>query len=287
MIRFFTFSQYHNKIPVAGSTHIRVEQLIKYWPEADLYKYGENPDALIFQKVYCGPDYKFPAHFENIKILDICDPDWLDGMAIKETVDAMDAVTVPTQALKDFIGQMTDKPIYIVPDRFDIELVPPEMKRHEGKARTAVWFGYVHNSDLLRPTLGLLNELGLKLLVISNDDPLLYRYDPERIKEEFYEFRRYDEETIYQDLAEADFALLPKGRRPEDRFKSNNKDIKAVLAGLPVADSEETMRLFMSARERNSYLHKNYIRIKADYDVRNSVRQYQDIIAGLKKGLKS
>ena len=49
---------------------------------------------LIFQKVYCTPDYKFPEHFEGIKILDICDPDWVDGASIVETCNLWTAVLV-------------------------------------------------------------------------------------------------------------------------------------------------------------------------------------------------
>ena len=44
---------------------------------------------LIFQR-FCTPDYKFPEHFEGIKILDICDPDWVDGASIVETCNFMD-----------------------------------------------------------------------------------------------------------------------------------------------------------------------------------------------------
>ena len=50
-VRFMTFEQYHGKRNI-GSTRIRVRNLLKHWKEADIYKYGENPDVLIFQKVY-------------------------------------------------------------------------------------------------------------------------------------------------------------------------------------------------------------------------------------------
>lgn len=280
MIRFFTYSQFHNKKPVVGSTFIRAHQLLQYWPEAGLYTYGENPDALIFQKVYVSQDYKFPAHFEKITILDICDPDWLDGVAIKETVDAMDAVTVPTQALKDFIGQMTDKPIVIIPDRFDLNLIPKKPKTHTKRASTVVWFGYAHNATLLRPALPLIKELGLKLRLISNDDPHLHQF-PNSIPIEDYTFIKYDEATIYSELQKADFAILPKGFRPEDKYKSNNKTIKANLAGLPVAYDKETVELFIDPAERHKWIQENYDTIRSEYDVRKSVEQYQNLIAEL------
>src|SRR5687768_10393536 len=98
IIKFFTFEKYHNKKGV-GSTKIRVHNLLKYWDEASEYKYGEYADVMIFQKVYCTYDFKYPAHFPGIKILDICDPDWTEtpDIYIKETMDAMDAIVCPTE----------------------------------------------------------------------------------------------------------------------------------------------------------------------------------------------
>lgn len=282
MIRFFTYSQFHNKTPPVGSTFIRVHQLFKYWSEAGLYKYGENPDAMIFQKVYVGQDYKFPVHFENTKILDICDPDWFEGIAIKETIDAMDAITVPTEALKEFLQQMTDKPIVVIPDRFDILDLPKKPKLHTKPAKVVTWFGYSHNAELMRPALPLLAELGLKLRLISNDDPLLHQF-ANSIPMEDYTFVKYNEQTIYQELQLADFAILPKGFRPEDRFKSNNKTIKANLAGLPVATDKEEVLEFMEAGNRTKWLQDNYAKIVTEYDVRNSVEQYQNLIKELKR----
>ncbi len=282
MIRFFTFSQFHNKRPPVGSTHIRVHQLIKYWPEAGLYKYGEFPDVIIFQKVYVAADYQFPVHFENIKILDICDPDWLEGAAIKETIDAMDGVTCPTEALRSFLQQMTDKPVVVVPDRFDLELVPKKQKLHLKPATTVVWFGYSHNAELLRPALALIKELGLNLIIISNDDPHLHRF-PDSIDPEHYSFIRYDEATIYDDLRKADFALLPKGFRVQDKYKSDNKTIKAILAGLPVAHDKDTVLKLLDPFERRKFMRKRYTKTRLDYDVTKSVKQYQELISSISK----
>lgn len=277
MIRFFTFSQFHNKNPVAGSTFIRVEQLIKYWKEAGLYTFGENPEALIFQKIYCSEDYKFPAHFKGIKILDICDPDWFDGAPIKETIDAVDAIVTSTQNLADFIRQMTDKPIRVIPDRFDLELVP-KPRTHHSEATTVTWFGYSHNAELLKPAINSIQKLNLKLLVIANEDPG-WKF---HLKKDKYEFVKYNEETFYQDVQKADFAILPSGSRPQDRFKSNNKTVKAILAGLPVATNLEELESFMDARNRNSFMLKNYGIIRAEYDVKKSVEEYKMLIGELK-----
>ena len=73
-VRFMTFEQYHGKRNI-GSTRIRVRNLLKHWKEADIYKYGENPDVLIFQKVYMTGEtyrstaYKFHKYFPGTKIV--------------------------------------------------------------------------------------------------------------------------------------------------------------------------------------------------------------------------
>lgn len=281
-VRFFTYSQFHNKIPPVGSTHIRVTQLINYWKEADLYKFGENPDVLIFQKVYAAQDYQFPLHFEGIKILDMCDPDWLNGATgVKETVDAMDAVTVSSEGLLKFMKQLTDKPVVLIRDRFDIKKIP-KPKQHSERAQLAVWFGYRHNAETLRPAMNLIKELGLNLLVIADDDPMAWQWLPGQVGDDFhrqnYKFLKYREENIYYDLQRADFAILPYGGRPIDPFKSNNKTVKAILAGLPVAHDAEQVKGFMVAGVRQDYMTEHYKKTLQEYDVEKSVQEYKDLI---------
>lgn len=281
-VRIFDFSKYHGKYPDSGSTHIRVNQIIKHWPEADKYSYGEHPDVLIFQKVYCTPDYKFPAHYPGIRILDCCDADWLDGLtSIAESVNAVDAVTCSSDNLTNFIKQLTDKPVITVPDRFDVSLIP-DPKKHRGKAKTVVWFGYRHNAETLRPAMQAINAKGLNLLVIAEDDPLAWSWLPRNSYEEFrakrYSFIKYNEDTIYYDLQRADFCLLPNGMRPVDYYKSNNKTIKAMLAGLPVAYTGDEMDYFMDGKVRQNWINERYESTFKEYDCRNSVEQYKQLI---------
>lgn len=274
MIRFFTYSQFHGKYEPVGSDYLRVHQLIKYWPEAGLYKYGENPDVLIFNKVFVSQDYQFPAHFEGIKILDICDPAWFEGFNVVEMAQNMNAITCPTESLAEFIRQFQSN-VVVVPDRFDLAVIP-KPRKHIGKAKKIVWFGYMQNAELLRPAVALIEELGLELLIISNDNPI-HRWGITNA-DKYYSYKKYNEATIYQDLQSADFAILPEGFRPEDRFKSNNKTIKANLAGLPVAKTPEEVKEFMLAKNRQDWIESNYAKIRGDYDVKKSVGQYKEII---------
>lgn len=279
-IKFFDYSSYHGKPEPVGSTYIRVDQLIKYWPEADKYMYGQNPDVLIFQKVFCSPDYKFPKHFKGIKILDICDPMWIEGVDVVETCHAMDAVTVPTQALADFISQFHSN-VIVVPDRFDLELLP-KPKVHQGLAKTVVWFGYAHNIETLKPAMSIINEMNFNLVVISNDDPIANRWSMNRPNLDWYTYINYNEDTIYEDMQKADFAIFPDGMRPVDQFKSNNKTIKANLSGLPVAKTADEVRQYIKADSRKKWFDTNYDKIKAEYDVRKSVEQMKGIINAIK-----
>lgn len=282
-VRYLTYSMFHNKDPVVGSDFIRVNQLMKYWPEAKLYKYGENPDVMVFTKVFMAYDYKFPQHFEGMKILDICDPMWLEGFDVAETARAVDAVTCPTEALATFMRQLTDSPVYVIPDRWDLDpKVMKPAKQHSGEAKTVVWFGYSHNSDTLRPALNTINQLGLKLLVVSNDDPLIHRFET-RDPKEYYRFEKYKSDTIFGHLQEADFAILPGDYRPEGKFKSNNKTTRAILAGLPVATTGDEMRQFIDPKARQEYMLEHYGKVKRDYDVRKSVEQMKEIIAGIQR----
>lgn len=277
MIRYLTFEAYHGKSGI-GSTRIRVHNLIKYWPEAGLYKYGENPDALIFQKVYMNYDYQFPKHFEGIRILDICDPDWTEGLAVAETVRNMDGVTVPTEELAEFIRQFADCPVKVIPDRHDLETFPP-LKTHKGKLTRAVWFGYAHNAEVLRFVIPVLERFGIALTIISNDNPYADRWGSQEFD---YTYMHYNQETIHTDLQAFDICILPKGDRPRDRFKSNNKTVIAQLCGLPVVTNVDELEAMLTAEARQEEAQACYNEAIKDYDCKLSVVEMKGFIDGLR-----
>ena len=274
LVRAFTFAQYHNR-PNTGSTKIRVGNLIKYWPELELYKYGEKPDVMIFQKVYMQADYLYPKNLDCIKILDICDPDWFDNQAVKQTIDEMHAVTCPTEPLAEFLRQLTDKPVVVIPDRHDIAEYPVP-KKHYDKATKLVWFGYKHNAELLKGAMNWIERNGFELTVISNDAPNLGGE---------YNFIKYpaDEKDFIIELQKHDICILPQGNRPEDRFKSDNKTTKAWLAGLPVAQDAEQIEALIAPEARQKEALACYNKAIKDYDCKLSVKQMQDLIKELVK----
>ncbi len=144
-----------------------------------------------------------------------------------------------------------------------------------------VWFGYAHNAEVLKPAIKIINDLGLNLLIISNDNPMVYRFG-DRPKEEYYRYEKHPED-IGKLLREADFAILPGNYSPVGRFKSDNKTTRAILAGLPVATTGDELRRFMDPIERNKYMDEHYARVKSEYDVRKSVDQMKEIIAEAQK----
>lgn len=288
IIRFFTFCQYHGKSD-AGSTRIRALNLIKYWDEAELYQYGEKPDVMIYQKVYTTYDYKFQKHFKGIQILDVCDPDWKDSpdIFIKETLESMDAVVVPTQAMHDFLKQLTDKPIKIIKDRFDMNEFP-KPKVHKEEAKIVVWYGYAHNAESIRFAIPSLENRGLRLLVVSNEDPACYRWatDSEAFKSK-YTYKKFNHPQAYNEIQKADVCIMMPGHRPLDIFKSENKTVQAELLGVPVVTNAEQLDSLINAEARNEHVEQNYAKLKAEYDVHKSISEYKELIKELSENTVS
>lgn len=282
-VRFQTFEQYHGKINV-GSTWLRVHGLIKYWREAALYRYGEAPDVMVFQKVYATKDYHFPLKYQGVKILDICDPDWLDTVALRETCDAMSAVVCATEPLAQFVRQITDKPVRVIPDRHDIDLVPRSGKCHAGTGKKLVWFGYRHNAEVLKPFIRAYQNTDYELVVIANEDPVLERAATQRDAwKGRIKWVPFSQKTLYRHLQQADICLLPEGARPVDRFKSNNKTTIAQLAGLPVAKSPEDLDRLADPKVRAKEAREARLKAINEYDVRKSVSEYKMLIDELTK----
>lgn len=273
---------FHAKAQV-GSTKIRVHNLLKYWPEASTYKFGEKPDVLIFQKIYANKDYKVPITFPAIKILDICDPDWLGGVPIKETLDAMDAVVCPTEPIKEYLSQLTDKPIRVIKDRFDLDEFPAK-KIHRGPVKTVVWFGYQHNAVSLKLAVRAFESRGIGLKVVSDHDPFASRWasKPEQYESK-YSFVKYTPDTAYREIQQADICVLPKMVRPVDRFKSENKTVIANLLGLPVVTNAGELDALMDSEARNRHIDTMYDKLKQDYDCRLSVKEYKELIDEVKQ----
>ncbi len=279
-IGIFSFEMYENRQKDSvGSSRIRCTWLMNHWPDAELYKIGKKYDVIIFQKVY------FPRlmkEFDGIKILDMCDPDWLDGKAVKESIDLCDAVTTSSDNLRLFIQKMTDKPVEWIDDRIDLDK-HKDRKQHVGTAKAVVWYGYHNNHSMIDGTLSTLKRLGLQLTVIS-DMPYYPSKSIAGVEEEWLVKNikniKYDPNTINQELiAGGDMVINPKSETGKYKFKSENKTHIAWAIGMPVAKTGEDVELFMDAGERTAEAERRLKDVAELHDVRHSVKQYEDLIA--------
>jgi len=264
-----------------GSSRIRGSWLVKHWPEAELFKIGQKYDAIIFQKVYF---LRFLKNYKGIKILDLCDPDWLEGKPIKETIDLCDAVTVSSKALQEFICQMTDKPVIFIPDRMDPESHTIK-KQHKGRAQKVVWFGYAHNHRVIDSALATIKRLGLKLTIISD---LPYHpgsnigdIDNEWISRNVTNIK-YDYDSINEEIVNGgDIVINPKIDTGKFKYKSDNKTYTAWMLGMPVATDSAELEKLMDQQARIQEADKRLSQAQNELITPLSVAQYKDLITKL------
>lgn len=274
-IGFVLFDNYLQRKNI-GSSRIRGRWVIKYLNrlpdvKAEEFVQGKPYDVIIFQKTYWK---EMAREFKGIKILDICDPDWLEGADIVAFCKLMDCITVPNEKMKEALSQYTDKPIHIIPDGEDIEALP-DPREHIGKAKTVVWFGYSHNMEPLYQTLYTIKKMGLKLLVVSDGHLNTSECSVENIK--------WDALTCEQEYQRADFALLPEKLSGRFLYKSNNKTIHSWALGLPVAKTPADMERFMDGEERKKEARLRYAEVKEKYTVAKSAEKLYNIIKAIKK----
>src|SRR5437667_17993 len=95
----FTFAKKHHRpIEKCGSSMWRGEWLWRNWPQAENYVEGRHYDVVIFQKVWHPELYEKIT--DSIKILDICDPEWLQSdWPIFKIASQMDAIITSSEGL--------------------------------------------------------------------------------------------------------------------------------------------------------------------------------------------
>lgn len=274
-VGFATFEDFYNRAPNSvGSTMIRVSWLLKYWKDAEVYKVGRHYDVMVFQKVYWDD---MAEKFPGLKIMDLCDPDWIEGKPVMNYLHKMDVVTTSTDELADYIRKFVDIPVYTVPDRVDLEQY--EMKKTswgEGPIKSAVWFGYSGNFRYVVPALEELAKHNIKLTTISDQPPHMPRIYTHTAIENIL----YSQDTITDILPNYDIALLPKttGIDLRGKYKSNNKTVQCQALGLPVVRDLEDFKRLMNPDERKKEAQTKRKEVEDKYDVKMSIKQMKDII---------
>ena len=274
-IGIITFEKYLGRKGI-GSSRIRGHWLIKHWPEAEEFVQGKSYDVMIYQKAYWVEHAK---SFKGIKILDLCDPDFLHWtFRTKEMIEEVDAVTTSTEALAEAYRAFTDKPVICIPDRIDLDEIQTH-KYHLGKAKTVSWYGYSTNFDMLRPVVPFLKKFKFNLNVISNSGFTL----PVGITDVTLSNYPFNWDTIYQDLLDSDIVINPQSSRGKWRFKSNNKTILAWALGLPVATNIQDLQRFKDEEERKKEQALRLQEVKDKWDIKYSVEQYKQLITSLEE----
>lgn len=271
-VSFFTFEQIHGKSNI-GSTRIRADWLIKYWPKAERFKIGKKYDVLILQKAYLT---EYAEMFDGIKILDICDPDHLDFHPLIKMINKCDAVTVSSPELYNLVKNWTNNIVRHIPDRIDL-VYNKQKKIHKGKAKSVVWFGYSHNEHCLSNAIPYLDKLGLKLTVISEEMTALCDYGFEEYKDKL-SWKKFNIDTLNDEIIKHDFVVMPPSMKYRDRYKSNNKTVHSWSIGMPVANNYEDLVRFMNPKERIKEAEVRLKEVKEKYDVKLSVKEYRELI---------
>lgn len=258
-----------------GSSRIRGRWMWESWDDAELYHIGKQYDVLVFQKVYWD---KMLNSFDGIKILDLCDPDWLEGKNVMEYISMCDYCTTSTESLAQYIRKFVSTPVRCVPDRIKID-EHKTREKHIGKARKVVWFGYSHNQDCIRQTLETLAEYALELHVISNQPytpPL--GFDFVNIVNHTYSYPQ-----AHEIIKQCDLYISPERSDARGKFKSNNKELTAMALGVPVIRTSEDLDRLINESERNEQMESDLKEIKDKWDVRYSVEDYKEIINEISK----
>ncbi len=270
------FDQWQGKFNI-GSSRLRCDWVIKYWPEAERFKMGGQYDVVIFQKAYW---IDFAKEYKGIKILDLCDPDWLEpNSRVIEMMQYVDAITTSSLELAKYVTKLTDKPVWFIPDRIDLD-VHREKKEHVGRAKTVAWFGYGHNFPALQSALKALVDLKLDLIVVSNE---AFHPAPSFVNKIDVTNIAFDDKTLNQNISRADIIINPKLSSGRFRFKSTNKTLIAWAIGMPVVETDTDLKRFLDEGERKKEAELRLKEVQEKWDVKFSVQEYKNLIAELQK----
>lgn len=274
-ISIVTWQRWNGRKPGSvGSSIIRGDWLVSADPDFKFWKHGEQFDALIVQKVY---NKDLLTDFQGPRILDICDPDWLGGgVDIAEYMNLASAVTTSSEALRDTLAPYTKKPVVFIPDRINYEFLPKPKPIQEGRATTAVWYGYAQNFDTLGIILDTLADLKMNLLVVSNQS-----FNPMNARGVNIKNVTWEQATAHQEIQRGDIVLNYQPPMGKYLYKSSNKTDIAYALGLPVAKTAEDLERLMDAKEREKDVAVWNLARRAEMDIKNSAREYKNLIATL------
>jgi len=277
-VKILTFEKFHGRSKGAvGSSILRGDWVINNWDKASVWTNGAYADVMIYQKAYW---LYHMQDFKGIKILDMCDPDWMrEDIKLAHVAKYLDAITCSTDALTDAVKGMVDIPVITIPDRLDMNQFPVDKKIHENQATTVCWFGYLHNAEVvLNMILPSLEKNGLNLVVVSDKD-----FHPSMSCGIEITNIRYNIANAYEHIRDCDFVVNPHFGEKNFKYKSNNKTLVSWALGNPVADTVEDLKRFIDPNERNKEVEIRSKEIQEKWIMKISIEQYEQLISQIWK----
>lgn len=275
-----TMEKFDNRLKNSvGSSRIRMRWMLPFWKEAEEYVIGKNYNVMIFQKVYWE---NMKREFKGIKILDICDPDWLEKKPVFKFVDLCDATVTSTPALAEYIRKIRpDAIVKCIPDRVLLSQAVPKKQTHLGKIKKLVWFGFHHNTHYLVDTFDELIRNNVELTVISQQpfEPTLAYKGKIKIHNV-----PYNQDSLNQELIKADAVIMPPPRGDlKSKYKSNNKVLHAWSLGLPVIVTANDLDRLMNEEERQKEAVLRLKEIEEKGNIEISVKEYKELIETIRR----
>lgn len=282
IVGFQTFEQWHGKKNIGG-TRLRAHWPILRWhdagPEigdAELYTFGRKYDAIVFQKVY---NWDLAENFDGVKILDLCDPDWLHwGYPVKRMIEACDVIVTSSEKLAAAVAVFAgETPVYCINDHvLDPEKLP--VKEHKGDLRYVSWYGYGENFPALEPAIPALVKRGLELIVVATAP-----FTPSVGTKLEVRNLPWTPETWQADFMRGDVVLNPKLNHGRFAYKSDNKTVHPWACGMPVAHNDTELDQFISAESRTKEGLARRQWVIENRDVRKHVEALKKIILDIQK----
>jgi hypothetical protein len=258
-----------------GSSRIRGRWLWEAWDELEEMQMGRKYDFMIFQKAYW---FEMAREFDGIKILDICDPDWLDHDNIFNFMKLMDGIVTSTPEIAEYIKQQLPERIVIkhIPDRIKMEEHQNVKVGHQKTLSKVGWFGYSRNYTYVSAGIDTLLKEGIEVHLHMDSE----------IKKSGVVYHKYDYKTLHDDIIRYDAMLMEVDRDKHDlrgRYKSPNKLITCYALGIPVIQTIKDLERLKTQEAREKEAAEKLEYVKNEWDIKKSVTEWKALIKQLSK----
>ena len=204
-------------------------------------------DLYVFQKAYLGQRtqdlimrlVEYRERGGGLLAFDLCDPDFLNDAdngprdRMLQVLPYFDFATAPTQPLASWLGQWV--PSYVIPDGVNPDAITVHHPFSDACPPKTCWFGYKGNSGALRSMLHVISDLRVDVDVIEVNTPVSF-------------------DQFLATLTQYDVMLNPHPPIPPYLYKSNNKTLIALAAGVAVAETEAELRQVVTVEGRRAQL---------------------------------